>query len=102
MAYPDRPGWKAKGASSEAAYAVAEHAKTLRKRVHDFLRNRYPAAFSADQIADGSDGTILSVRPRVSELKKLGAIEAVGQRHKNRSGMSGHCWRAVVRTGGEA
>jgi hypothetical protein len=83
MPYPDRPGWKAKGAS-----------------VHDFLRDRFPAAFSADQIADGLGETILSVRPGVSELKKMRAIEAVSQRHKNQSGMSAHCWRAVVRSGG--
>jgi hypothetical protein len=102
MAYPDRPGWKARGPSSEAAYAVARHATTLRTRVHSFLRDRYPAAFSPDQIADSLGETILSVRPRVSELKKMGAIEPVSQRHKNRSGMSAHCWRAVVTTGGEA
>jgi predicted ArsR family transcriptional regulator len=102
MAYPDRPGWKARDASLEAAYAVARHATTLRERVHSFLQDRYPAVFSADQIADSLGETILSVRPRVSELKKMGAIEAVSQRHQNRSGMSAHCWRAVVRTGGEA
>jgi hypothetical protein len=102
MAYPDRPGWKARGASSEAAYAIARNATTLRTRVHSFLRDRYPAAFSADQIADGLGETILSVRPRVSELKKIGAIEAVNQRHKNQSGMSAHCWRAVLSSGGEA
>lgn len=94
MAYPGRPGWKARGSSIEAAYAVARHATTLRKRVHDFLLDRYPAAFSADQIADGLAETILSVRPRVSEPNKMGVIEAVSQRHKNQSGMSAHCWRA--------
>jgi hypothetical protein len=102
MAYPDRPGWKARGASIEAAYAAARHATTLRTRVHSFLRDRYPAAFSADQIADGLGEIVLSVRPRVSELKKMGAIEAVSQRHKNQSGMSAQCWRAVVRSGGGA
>jgi hypothetical protein len=102
MAYSDRPGWKARGASIEAAYAVARHATTLRTRVFSFLRDRYPAAYSADQIADGLGETILSVRPRVSELNKMGAIEVAEGRHKNQSGMSAHCWRAVARSGGGA
>jgi hypothetical protein len=94
MAYPNSPGSKTGGASVEAAHAVALHAKTLRNRVRDFLRDCHPAAFSADQIADALGETILSVRPRVSELKKMGVIEAVIERHKNRSGMSAHCWRS--------
>jgi hypothetical protein len=103
MAYPDHPGWKAKGPSSEAAHAVTGRAKTLRTRVRSFLRDHYPAAYSADQIADSLGETILSIRPRVSELKTSGEIEAAEGRHKNHSGMSAHRWRTVAgtMTGGE-
>ena len=98
MAYPNRPGWKALGPSSDAAHAIARRAKTLRNRVHSFLIDRHPAAFSADQIADSLGETILSVRPRVSELNKLGLVEAANQRRKNESGMTASCWRAVLRS----
>jgi predicted ArsR family transcriptional regulator len=94
MPYPHHPGSKSPGASSEAAHAIARHATTLRMRVYCFLRERYPAAFSADQIAESLGETILSIRPRVSELNKAGEIEAAEGRSKNQSGMSAHCWRA--------
>lgn len=94
MAYPHNPGWKANGPSSDAARAIARHANTLRSRVYSFLRDRYPAAYSADQIAESLGETILSIRPRVSELNSAGDIEATEGRHKNHSGMTAHLWRA--------
>ena len=96
--YPHRPGWKVSGSSSDAAHAIARRAKTLRHCVHSFLIDRHPTAFSADQIADSLGETILSIRPRVSELNKLGLIEAANQRRKNESGMTASCWRAVLRS----
>ena len=51
MAYPSSPGWKATGASREAANKITSHAKTVRDRVHFFLKDHYPSTFSADQIA---------------------------------------------------
>ena len=94
MAYPSSPGWKATGASREAANKITSHAKTVRDRVHFFLKDHYPSTFSADQIADSLGESILTVRPRVSELGRDGQIEAVNERRKNISGMSAHCWRA--------
>jgi predicted ArsR family transcriptional regulator len=96
MAYPGTPGWKAEGPSRDAAKAVTRHAKTLRDRVHRFLQEQYPSAYSADQIAARLGETILSVRPRVSELHKAQLIEAVASRSKNQSGMTANCWRAVA------
>jgi hypothetical protein len=95
MPYPHHPGSKSPGASSEAAHAIARHATTLKMRVYSFLRDHHPASFSADQIAKSLGETILSVRPRVSELNKSGEIEAAEGRSKNESGMSAHCWRAT-------
>jgi predicted Rossmann fold nucleotide-binding protein DprA/Smf involved in DNA uptake len=94
MPYPHHPGSKSPGPSSEAARKIARHATTLRLRVYSFLQDRHPAAYSADQIAESLGETILSVRPRVSELNKSGEIEAAEGRRKNQSGMSAHCWRA--------
>ena len=99
MTYPNSPGWKAPGSSLDAARNIRSHAKTVRDRVHNFLKARHPAFFSADQIADHLGESILTIRPRVSELNRAGEIEAVTERRKNASGMSAHCWRAK---GGEA
>jgi hypothetical protein len=94
MAYPSSPGWKSRGPSRDAARNITGHARTVRDRVQDFLKNRYPAAYSADEIADHLGESILTVRPRVSELSRSGEIEAATELRKNASGMNAHCWRA--------
>lgn len=101
--YPEYPGYKIGGTSQEAADAIAPVAKTLRSTVLNFLRERYPADFTADEIADGLGASILSIRPRVSELKRLRAIEQTEQRGRNASGMSAHRFRArMPQIGGAA
>jgi hypothetical protein len=102
MDYPDRPGWKKPGTSQDAAQAITSCAKTMRDRVLAFLTERYPSSFTADQIAVGLGASILTVRPRVSELRRSDLIEPTAERRKNRSGLWAHCWRAVVRSGGKA
>ena len=91
-AYPEAPGHKAAGTSAEAAQAVAEDAETLRADVLATLRQR---ALTADEIASHLGRSILSVRPRVSELRKMGKIRATGQRRPNASGHSATVWEAV-------
>jgi predicted ArsR family transcriptional regulator len=98
MPYPRDPGFKELGGPSElAAKAIAGHATTVRDRVLAFLTKRYPASFSADEIADDLGESILTVRPRVSELRRGGLIEPTADRRVNRSGMLAKCWRAAVR-----
>ncbi|OAE96748.1 hypothetical protein AYJ54_36320 [Bradyrhizobium centrolobii] len=92
--YPDNPGWKAAGTSEDAAQEITSHAKTVRGRVLGFLTKRHPGAFSADEIAAALDENILTVRPRVSELRRSDLIEPTGERRANKSGMSATCWRA--------
>lgn len=102
MPYPSDPGSKASGTSQDAAEAIAGHAKTVRGRVLAFLRERHPVAFSADQIAAELNEDILSVRPRVSELRRSNMIEPTAERRTNKSGMSAQCWRAKVDVAGAA
>lgn len=101
MSYPDSPGFKAVGPSSEAAQKLTERATTVRERVLQFLRSQHPASFTPDQIAARLEISFLSVRPRVSELHLQGEIEPDGTRCKNVSGMSAQCWRAAKISAGE-
>ncbi len=97
MGYPDRPGWKASGTSKDAGAAIAGRAKSVRDRVNALLQEHSPNAFTADEIAARLGESILVTRPRVSELRRSELIESTVERRKNRSGLSAHCWRAVVR-----
>jgi hypothetical protein len=93
--YPNFPGSKERAnlsPSREAARAVAGHANTVRANVLRFLHENHPTAFRADEIAKRLDLSILTVRPRVSELAAAQLIERTGERGKNASGMSA-MWR---------
>jgi hypothetical protein len=93
--YPGGPGWKEPGTSREAALAIAPEAKTIRAAVLRHVANAFPRAFTADQVAAELNFSILTVRPRISELHKAALIERVAERRKNQSGMSAACWRAT-------
>lgn len=94
MDYPSSPRFKCRSTSSDAARRITPHASTLRDRVYDFLKANHPAAFTADEVADRLGASILSVRPRVTELRRVDLIEPTAERRKNKSGMSARCWRA--------
>ncbi|WP_049806691.1 hypothetical protein [Bradyrhizobium genomosp. III] len=89
--YPDNPGFKASGTSQEAAQAIAGHAKKLRARVLGEIAST-PAGLSADEVAGRLKASILSVRPRVSELHRAGEIRRSEERVKNASGMAAAVW----------
>jgi hypothetical protein len=96
LKYPAAPGFKSRGTSSSAARRIAPHAEALCDRVFAFLKANYPAAFTADEVADRLGQSFLSVRPRLSELGRSELIEPTLERRKNRSGMLAKCWRAAV------
>jgi predicted ArsR family transcriptional regulator len=91
--YPDSPGFKSAGTSQEAAQAIAGHAKTLRARVLDAITSE-PSGLSADAVADRLGESVLSVRPRVSELHRAGDIRRTEARARNASGMNATVWVA--------
>jgi hypothetical protein len=97
LIYPDAPGFKVAGPSEQAAEAIGSTANKMRAAVLAQFA-RYPAGATADEVAKDSDLSVLSVRPRVSELKRLGAIKQTGGRRKNESGMTAMVWR--ISTGG--
>lgn len=83
--YPASPGFKeALGTSQLAADAIAPRASTLRDRVLAEL-TRAPA--TADEVAWRLRESILSIRPRLTELKALGLVEQTGVRRRNASGL---------------
>ena len=97
MRYPNSPGFKSRVTSRMAARRVAPHAMALRDRVFGLLKANYPAAFTADEVADRLGVSFLSARPRLSELRRNDSIESTAERRANKSGMLARCWRAVLR-----
>ena len=94
--YPKTPGFKSRGTSSAAARRIASRAPAIRDRVYAFLKANHPSTFTADEVAAELESSILSVRPRVTELLHSNLIERSDERRKNTSGMLAQCWRAKV------
>jgi predicted transcriptional regulator len=93
VTYPQSPGWKEDTTSREAAEAIESHADTIRARVLQALRE-WP--LTADETAYAIEESILTVRPRVTELFKDGRIFRTGERRLNRSGREAHVYRAPM------
>ncbi len=92
LIYPDAPGFKTQGPSQQAAKAISSTAATLRAQVLNEFK-QHQAGRTADEIATSLNLSVLSVRPRVSELRRLGKIEQTGSRRTNESGMTATVWR---------
>jgi transcription initiation factor IIE alpha subunit len=91
--YPHYPGAKVGGASADAADEIAEHAQTLKDRVDKLFDS---AQLTADECAERLGQDILSVRPRLSELRRLGRIVETEDRRANRSGIKATVWRRAT------
>jgi hypothetical protein len=90
-AYPNLPGFRVSGPSELAATAIASIAKTLREQVRNTIAAA-PNGLTADEVAAQLNKSVLSVRPRVSELHRQGEIRQTGSRGKNASGMTATVW----------
>jgi predicted ArsR family transcriptional regulator len=92
LIYPDAPGFKVAGPSEQAAEAMGSTTNKMRAAVLAQFAV-YRGGATADEIAKDLNLSILSVRPRVSELKRTGKIKQTGTRRKNESGMTATVWR---------
>jgi hypothetical protein len=66
-------------------------ALTVRRDVLNWL-GEHPEGATADEIAYALKKHILTVRPRVSELRRMGLIRDSGRRGKNASGHNAIVW----------
>ena len=93
--YPAQPGYKDRDTSRQAAEHVASRAELLRDRCAQRVRQAGAAGLTADEAADALGESVLSIRPRFTELLHLSRIKDSGQRRKNGSGRSAKVWVAA-------
>jgi hypothetical protein len=89
--YPGAPGFKRRDTSDAAASAMRDRAGFLRQAVLNALYWHGPQ--TADEVAARLGESVLSIRPRVSELAVDGRVVATGERRKNASGRSAIVWK---------
>ena len=91
MPYHETIGYQQTETSFNAAVRVAVNARNVRDRVAAVLTERGP--MTADEIAAVLGLSILTVRPRVTDLNKAGRIEDTGARRQTGSGNAAIVWR---------
>lgn len=99
--YPTSPGWKGGDTSRKAAKEIAIHAKTVRGKVLAEYARAGAAGMTADLCAKALNVSILTTRPRATELLQVGLLAPTGERGRNDSGMSAAVLR-VTQAGLEA
>lgn len=99
LSYPRSPGFKERTTSRDAARKIAPRAQTLRDQVLITLRVAWPGGLTADEVARKVGKREFSIRPRLSELRNMRAIEpratkGVVERRPNESGVDAIVWVA--------
>lgn len=93
-----RPRETARQCSKEALEAIDRH--TLLAYTLNAYFRALPGDLTADEATDrvkdmGLNVTILSIRPRVTELKKAGLLAETGNKRKNKTGKNCHALKYV-------
>jgi predicted HTH transcriptional regulator len=91
--YPDVPGWRGTDTSRAAAKSMEESAPNLEERCLRVLREKGP--MTPDEIANELGIDKLSIRPRISTLKRKGLVKDTGERRENKSGRDAYVVEAV-------
>ena len=90
--YPESPGFKEPTTSRAAAEKIAATLEPRKREVLNVLREAGANGLTADEAARRIGRTVLAVRPRFSELRKVGMIRKSGLRRLNDSGIEAHVW----------
>ena len=90
--YPAVPGFKKRDTAIAAAAEIAPKAENLKRQVWIALND---APGTADEIAARLNRSILSIRPRLSELAALSLINDTGTRRENASGKRAIVWEVA-------
>lgn len=88
--YPIAAGWQRTDTSHQAAEQV--DVETWRARVLEYFKSHGP--MTADEVAAALQTSILTIRPRVTELRTLGYLRDTWHRRRNQSGKNAIVWDA--------
>jgi predicted ArsR family transcriptional regulator len=84
------------GPSNVAGALTAPRVTTLKSKVRVVL-SRFSSGLTADEVAEFTGSSMMSIRPRMSELRNDAEVEDTGKRRKNASNHSATVWRLTER-----
>lgn len=94
-AYPHEPSYKKPGTSELAAHQIKKRSGLVRECVLDAIRKAGTDGLTADEAAALIGESILTVRPRCTELKLFKLIRDSGMARRNESGKLAVVWVSV-------
>jgi len=91
--YPNQAGFQNQSTSKEAAEDINEKLPHLRDKVLQVIKNKGKYGATPEEVASLLNITILSVRPRFTELKISKHIVDSGEKRKNEFNKNIIVWR---------
>ena len=93
LTYPNQAGYQKQSTSKEAAEDINKKLPHLRDRVLQVIKNKGKYGATPEEVASLLNITILSVRPRFTELKWSDHIIVTGEKRKNEFNKNIIVWR---------
>ena len=87
------PGYKEYSTSKEAATKIASRSRQLREKTLDTIKRKGSYGATPEEVAEILNESILSIRPRFTELKIMKLIFDSGERRKNNFNSNTKVWR---------
>jgi len=87
------PGYKEHSTSKEAATKVASRSRKLRERTLDAIKRKGSYGATPEEVSEILNESILSIRPRFTELKIMQFIHDSGNRRKNSFNSNTKVWK---------
>ena len=88
--YPNHPGHKARDTSRAAADAIAGASPKIRDKIYTAIKAS--DGLTADEACHRANVSLLSGRPRVTELMRVNLVHDTGRRRELNSGKMGIVW----------
>ena len=86
--YPHKAGHRGVRTSVESANSINKEISRLKKTILLELEKHYPKGLTGSELANKLNRSILTIRPRTTELKLLGLIIDTEKSRKNENGKS--------------
>ena len=99
MTYPFSPGFQDTETSRLAAQIASATAGPIRDKVLALYKAYGPEGLTADEAAALMDKHVLSIRPRVTELKVQGVLKPTGIRRLSSMGLQSDVLAVPVKQG---
>ena len=93
LKYPKKPGYKEHSTSKQAAEEITVRSRKLRVKTLEVIKRKGSYGATPEEVSEILSESILSIRPRFTELKINGDIVNSGNKRRNGFNKQTIVWR---------